>query len=80
MLIYAKNKGFDDEKVDHMFEHFCNNARQNDRKCKDWKAAWRNWVLKEIDMNGDPKVDPYDELFRDYKKDDSDVIDLNGRR
>lgn len=31
-------------------ERFLNNARQNDRRCRDWVAAWRNWILKAQDF------------------------------
>lgn len=30
-------------------EFFRNHAAQNDRRCADWSAAWRNWVVKAID-------------------------------
>lgn len=29
-------------------EKFRNHAQQNDRSCRDWQAAWRNWILGEI--------------------------------
>ena len=34
-------------------ERFRNHASQVDRRCRDWRAAWRNWVLKAIE--GAPK-------------------------
>lgn len=30
-------------------ERFRNHAEQNDRRCRDWSAAWRNWVVGAID-------------------------------
>jgi uncharacterized protein YdaU (DUF1376 family) len=32
----------------HHAERFRNHAAQTDRRCRDWGAAWRNWVLKQI--------------------------------
>jgi hypothetical protein len=29
---------------------FRNHAEQNDRRCRDWSAAWRNWVDKSIEQ------------------------------
>jgi hypothetical protein len=36
--------------LDHETERFLNHARQHDRRCRDWHAAWRNWVLKAQDF------------------------------
>lgn len=30
-------------------ERFRNHAAQNDRRCADWRAAWRNWIAAAID-------------------------------
>ena len=30
-------------------ERFRNHAQQNDRRCADWRAAWRNWVASAIE-------------------------------
>lgn len=30
-------------------EKFRNHAMQNDRRCRDWAAAWRNWVVGTLD-------------------------------
>jgi hypothetical protein len=30
-------------------ERFRNHAEQNDRRCADWRAAWRNWVAGAIE-------------------------------
>ncbi len=42
-------------------EKFKNHALERDRRCVDWKAAWRNWVIKAIEFNPD-----LDEKRRDY--------------
>lgn len=36
--------------LDDQTERFLNHARQNDRRCRDWLAAWRNWILKAQDF------------------------------
>lgn len=36
--------------LDDQTERFLNHARQTDRRCRDWRAAWRNWVLKAQDF------------------------------
>lgn len=36
--------------LDSQTERFINHARQNDRLCRDWDAAWRNWILKAQDF------------------------------
>lgn len=30
-------------------ERFRNHAAQNDRRCADWRAAWRNWIAAAIE-------------------------------
>jgi hypothetical protein len=30
-------------------ERFRNHAAQNDRRCADWRAAWRNWISGAIE-------------------------------
>lgn len=30
-------------------ERFRNHAEQNDRRCADWRAAWRNWIHSAIE-------------------------------
>lgn len=30
-------------------ERFRNHAEQNDRRCADWRAAWRNWISAAIE-------------------------------
>jgi len=49
---YAAAKGLTDADVAREAERFVNHARQNDRRCADWSAAWRNWCLKAAEMLG----------------------------
>jgi uncharacterized protein YdaU (DUF1376 family) len=35
--------------VDRQAERFRNHAEQNDRRCRDWRAAFRNWIEGAID-------------------------------
>ena len=34
------------------WEKFCDHARQTDRRCADWEAAWRNWNRNAPNFNG----------------------------
>lgn len=36
--------------LDDQTERFLNHARQTDRRCRNWLAAWRNWILKAQDF------------------------------
>ncbi len=49
---YAKAQGLTEKEASREAERFRNNARQNDRRCADWPAAWRNWVLKSSEFLG----------------------------
>lgn len=46
-------KGVDLDVLDQA-ERFRNHAQQTDRRCRDWRAAWRNWVLGSC--QGAPKA------------------------
>lgn len=35
--------------ADIQAERFRNHALQNERRCRDWAAAWRNWIIGVID-------------------------------
>jgi len=55
---YAKAKGLTDRETDREAERFRNNAGQNGRLCRDWSAAWRNWVIKALELLGrEPRLD-----------------------
>ena len=49
---YAAAKGLTGADVAREAERFVNHARQNDRRCADWSAAWRNWCIKAAEMLG----------------------------
>ena len=49
---YAIEKGMDDTRAEVQFERFRNHAETHDRKCRNWDAAWRNWVLGDIAKYG----------------------------
>lgn len=44
--------GLSGAEIHREFERFKNNARQNDRSCSNWDAAWRNWCLKAVEFLG----------------------------
>jgi hypothetical protein len=43
MRAWAKDKGYIVD-LDRETFRFINHALQNDRRCRDWIAAWRNWI------------------------------------
>ncbi|WP_204042727.1 hypothetical protein [Acrocarpospora phusangensis] len=45
MRKWAADKGYDVD-LDRETFRFINHAHQNDRRCRDWLAAWRNWIDK----------------------------------
>jgi hypothetical protein len=46
---YAKVKGFDDAGIDRMFEAFCDYHWAKGDRMRDWSAAWRTWVRRELE-------------------------------
>jgi len=57
---YAKALGLTDAEIVKEAERFRNHARQADRTCSDWGAAWQNWALKALELLGRklPSADP----------------------
>ena len=51
-LFYAVGKGMSERRAKLQFERFRNQAEAKDRRQINWDAAWRNWVLGEIDRYG----------------------------
>lgn len=45
MRAEAAEKGYTVD-LDRQVIRFINHAHQNDRRCRDWVAAWRNWIDK----------------------------------
>ena len=57
---FARQKGWPEARIDQEIERFRNHAAQNDRKCKNWDAAWRNWVTspyQQAVINGASNVE-----------------------
>lgn len=53
-------------------ERFRNHAEQNDRRCADWSAAWRNWISKAAETapksaSVRPTADPWRRRLREFK-------------
>lgn len=42
--VFALSKGWDEARIDSEWQRFRDHALANDRRQKDWPAAWRNWV------------------------------------
>lgn len=49
---YGKELGLSDAEIVKEAERFRNHARQSDRMCSDWGAAWQNWALKALELLG----------------------------
>lgn len=49
---YMRQYGFSDADFAREYERFKNHAKSTDRRCADWDAAWRNWVLKAAEFAG----------------------------
>lgn len=47
MLAFAEKHGFPSIRAKSMFAKFQAHAETHDRRCVNWRAAWRNWVLQE---------------------------------
>lgn len=41
---YAVDRGFDAQRMATEFEKMKNHAAMKGRRCRDWHAAWRNWI------------------------------------
>ena len=61
ILEYGATLGIDSVGVSRELERFKNHAATNDRRCRNWNAAFRNWLIKAAELNPPPKrrrVDP----------------------
>ncbi|MEV6035987.1 hypothetical protein AB0L65_32870 [Nonomuraea sp. NPDC052116] len=50
MRAWAKSKPYTVD-LDRETFRFINHAQQNDRRCRDWIAAWRNWIDKAQEIH-----------------------------
>lgn len=58
-FLFARRYGFLDPEIVRLLEQFRYNAKQNDRMCADWDAAWCSWVIKGAELAGkSPPRDP----------------------
>ena len=53
-LDFAQGKGFDLKTTQAMFEKFRAHHEAKGSKFKSWRAAWRTWVLNQIQYHGVP--------------------------
>jgi hypothetical protein len=42
--------GWSEREYETEIDKFTNHAQQNGRTCKDWNAAWRNWIIQADEM------------------------------
>jgi hypothetical protein len=51
-LDHAKKIGLTNRETELQINKFINHAREKDRRCADWDAAWRNWCLNALEFSG----------------------------
>lgn len=49
---YGEGQGLTGSEIAREHQRFCNHAKQNDRRCVDWVAAERNWLLGAAEKLG----------------------------
>lgn len=49
---YGAEQGLSKSEISREHQRFCNHAKQNDRRCVDWEAAERNWLLGSAEKLG----------------------------
>lgn len=49
---YGVEQGLSRSEIAREHQRFCNHAKQNDRRCVDWEAAERNWLLGSAEKLG----------------------------
>ena len=49
---YGAAQGLSNSEIGREHQRFCNHAKQNDRRCVDWEAAERNWMLGAAEKLG----------------------------
>ena len=54
---YGAEQGLTASEVAREHQRFCNHAKQNDRRCVDWEAAERNWLLGSAEKLGRAPAD-----------------------
>jgi hypothetical protein len=58
LRLNCRNLGLTDGEINREALKFRNNAQQNDRRCRNWDAAFRNWCLKSLEFAGrEPAVE-----------------------
>lgn len=52
VAMFAASQGLTDAEINREHQRFCNHAKQNDRRCVDWLAAERNWMIGSAEKLG----------------------------
>jgi hypothetical protein len=52
VALFGAMQGLSDSEVNREHQRFCNHAKQNDRRCVDWIAAERNWMIGSAEKLG----------------------------
>jgi hypothetical protein len=52
VALFGATQGLSDAEMNREHQRFCNHAKQNDRRCVDWIAAERNWMIGAAEKLG----------------------------
>jgi len=52
VALFGATQGLSDAEMNREHQRFCNHAKQNDRRCVDWIAAERNWMIGSAEKLG----------------------------
>lgn len=52
-VCWARGEAFDDEAIERELARFADHARTKGRACRDWNAAFRNWLRKAQDYDAE---------------------------
>lgn len=52
VALFGATQGLSDSEMNREHQRFCNHAKQNDRRCVDWIAAERNWMIGSAEKLG----------------------------
>ncbi len=51
LIAFARKQGVNNGSIEAVFNHFKDHHKAKGTVCLDWKAAWRTWVMREIQFS-----------------------------
>ncbi len=49
---YAREKGFDQERINLEFENFCLYYQEKGTRRKSWRSTWKRWIINSLKWDG----------------------------